>query len=101
MLGNRPHQRPRSGTLDTLMLEDGMYKNIKRKAMKRMMQLLTLPLAEPQGENMELQLSAIHFEPVCTLSAVLSQSVPHQEMKCITECKMAAFYSMSVSQNDS
>ena len=36
MLGNRSLRRPRSGTLDTLILEDGMYENIKREAMKRM-----------------------------------------------------------------
>ena len=94
MLGNRP----RSGTLDTLILGDGMYENIKKEAMKRMIQGLTLPMAEHQRENMEL--SAIHFEPVCTLSAVISRSVAYQEMKCIAECKMAAFYT-SVNQNNS
>ena len=75
MLGNRPLRRPRSGTL---ILEDGMYENIKRQAMKRMIQGLTLPIimAEHQRENMEL--SAAHFEPVCTLSAIISRSVAHQ-----------------------
>ena len=86
MLGNRQ----RSGMLDTLILGDGMYENIKKEAMKRMIQGLTLSMAEHQRENMEL--SAIHFEPVCTLSAVISRSVAYQEMKCIAECKMAAFY---------
>ena len=88
MLGNRP----RSGTLDTLILGDGMYENniIKKEAIERMIQGLTLPMAEHQRENMEL--SAIHFEPVCTLSAVISRSVAYQEMKSIAECKMAAFY---------
>ena len=65
--------------------------------MKRMIQGLTLPMAEHQRENMKL--SAIHFEPVCTLSAIISQSVAYQ-MKYIAECKMAA-YSTSVNQNDS
>ena len=63
--------------LDTLMLEDGMYENIKREAMKRMIQepqLQSTRTAEHQRENIEL--SATHFEPVCTLSAVLSRSVP-------------------------
>ena len=67
MLGTRPLQRPRS---ETLILEDGMYENIKREAMKRMIQGLTLPMAEHQRENMEL--SAIHFDPLCTLSAIIS-----------------------------
>ena len=40
----------------------GMYENIKREAMKRMIQGLTLPMAEHQRENIEL--SAIHFEPI-------------------------------------
>ena len=35
-----------------------------------------------------MELSVTHFE----LSAVLSKSVAYQEMKCITECKMAASY---------
>ena len=30
MLGNRPLRRPKSGMLDTLILEDGMYENIER-----------------------------------------------------------------------
>ena len=47
-------------------------------------------MAEHQRENMEL--SATHFEPICTLSAVLSRSFAYQEMKCIAECKMAASY---------
>ena len=71
--GNRPLQRARSGMLDTLILEDGMYENIKSEAMKRMIQELQLPKAEHQRENVEL--SSTHFEPVCTLSAVLPRSV--------------------------
>ena len=65
MLGNRSLRRPRSGTLDTLILEDGMYENIKRETMKRMIQGLQLPMAqmaEHLRENIEL--SVIHFEPV-------------------------------------
>lgn len=46
--------------LDTLILEDGMYENIKLEAMKRMVQGLTLPMAEHLRENMEL--SVAHFE---------------------------------------
>ena len=34
MLGNRSLRRPRSGTLDTLILEDGMYEDIKREAIE-------------------------------------------------------------------
>ena len=82
MLGNRPLWRPRSGTL---ILEDGMYENVKIEAMKRMIQGLT----KHQRENMEL--SVTYFEPVCTLSAIISQSFAYQ-MKYIAECKMAAFY---------
>ena len=67
MLGNRPLWRPRSGTL---ILEDGMYENIKIEAMKRMIQGLALTMAEHQRENMEL--SATQFEPVRTLSAIIS-----------------------------
>ena len=44
-----------------------------------MIQGLQLPIAEHQRENMEL--SAMHFEPVCTLSAVIPRSVAYQEMK--------------------
>ena len=47
--------------------------------MKRMMQKLQLPMAVHQRENMEL--SVIHFEPVCTLSKVIPRSVAYQEMK--------------------
>ena len=55
--------------------------------MKRVIQRLTLPMAEHQRENMELR--AIHFE----LSSVLTRSVAlYQEMKCIPDCKMAASY---------
>ena len=79
MLGNRPLRRPRSGTLDTLILEDDTYENVKIEATKRMIQGLQLPIAEHQTENMEL--SAMHFEPVCTLSAVIPRSVAYQEMK--------------------
>ena len=61
MLGNRSLRRPRSGTLDTLILEDGMYEDIKREAMKRMIQL-QLPMAEHLRERIEL--SVTHFEPV-------------------------------------
>ena len=46
MLGNRSLWRPSSGTLDTLILEDGMNDNIKREAMKRMIQGLQLPMAQ-------------------------------------------------------
>ena len=53
MLGNRSLQRPRSGTLDTLILGDGMYEDIKREAMKRMIQGLQLPMAEHLRENIE------------------------------------------------
>lgn len=56
----------------------GMYANIKREAMKRMMQGLQLPMAE--------HLRAIHFELVCTLSAVIPRSVAYQEMKM--HCRM-------------
>ena len=59
--------------LDTLTLEAGMYENIKSETMKRMIQELQLPMAEHQRENVEL--SSTHFEPVCTLSAVLPRSV--------------------------
>ena len=91
MLGSRPLQRPKSGMLDTMILENGMYEwQIKIEAMKRMIQGLTLPMAEQKRENMEL--SAIYFEPVCTLSAVISRSVAYQEIKCTAECKLAAFY---------
>ena len=86
MLGNRPLWRPRSGTL---ILEDGMYENVKIEAMKKMIQGLTLPMTKHQRENMEL--SVTYFEPVCTLSAIISRSVAYQ-MKYIAECKMAAFY---------
>ena len=58
MLGNRSLQRPRSGTLDTLILEDGTYENIKRETMKRMIQGLQLPMAqmaEHLRENIELK----------------------------------------------
>ena len=34
------------GTIFVLILEDGMYENIKREAMKRMIQGLTLPMEE-------------------------------------------------------
>ena len=47
--------------------------------MKRMMQGLQLPMAVHQRDNMEL--SAIHFELVFTLSAVIPRSVAYQEMK--------------------
>ena len=49
---------------------------IKIEAMKRIIQALTLPTAEHQRENMEL--SATHVEPICTLSAIISRSVAHQ-----------------------
>ena len=58
-----------------------MYENIKREAMKRMIQGLTLPMEENQRENMEL--SAIHFEPVCTLCSPPTISLlPRNEIHC-------------------
>ena len=55
--------------------------------MIRVIQGLTLPMAEHQRESMELR--AIHFE----LSSVLTRSVAlYQEMKFIPDCKMAASY---------
>jgi len=67
MLSNRPLRRPRSGTL---ILEDGMYEIIKIEAIKRMIQGMTLPMTKHYRENMEL--SVTYFEPVCTLSAIIS-----------------------------
>ena len=68
MLGNRPLRRPRSGTLDTLILQGVTYVYymkiiIKREAMKRMVQGLQLPLAEHLRENMELS----YFETSLTI----------------------------------
>ena len=73
MLGNRSLRRPRSGTLDTLILEDGMHtvcnEDIKRETnLKRMIQGLQLPMEEHLRENIELIVT--HFEPVSTLFAV-------------------------------
>ena len=62
MLGNRALRRPRSGTLDTLILEDGMNVNIKREAMKRMIGGLQLPKTEHLRGN--IKFSVTRFEPV-------------------------------------
>ena len=88
MLGNRPLRRPRSGTL---ILEDGMYENIKRELSykeddTRNAIAYDKPLEREYGIECNL-----FWTTTCTLSAIISRSVAYQ-MKYIAECKMTAFY---------